>query len=146
MEAIQYMKSHKDESLKIFSKYVRNPDLSIMAYLYEEIASRVEPGLRPQADAVRAMLDLAAQDFPQAKRLSEKDNWDLSLIDEIQSPGLWISFMARVAEPRSVASRRLIGGSLRGEKIANPKSVIPACFKRESSPIRTWTPDKNIRG
>ena len=87
MEAIQYMKSHKDESLKIFSKYVRNPDLSIMAYLYEEIASRVEPGLRPQSDAVRAMLDLAAQDFPQAKRLSEKDNWDLSLIDEIQKSG-----------------------------------------------------------
>ena len=44
MEAIQYMKSHKDESLKIFSRYVRNPDLSIMAYLYEEIASRVETG------------------------------------------------------------------------------------------------------
>ena len=87
MEAIQYMKSHKDESLKIFSKYVRNPDLSIMAYLYEEIASRVEPGLRPQSDAVRAMLDLAAQDFPQAKRLTEKDNWDLSLIDEIQKSG-----------------------------------------------------------
>jgi NitT/TauT family transport system substrate-binding protein len=87
MEAIQYMKSHKDESLKIFSKYVRNSDLTIMAYLYEEIASRVEPGLRPQSDAVRAMLDLAAQDFPQAKRLSEKDNWDLSLIDEIQKSG-----------------------------------------------------------
>jgi len=87
MEAIQYMKSHKDESLKIFSKYVRNPDLTIMAYLYEEIASRVEPGLRPQSDAVRAMLDLAAQDFPQAKRLTEKDNWDLSLIDEIQKSG-----------------------------------------------------------
>ena len=87
MEAIQYMKSHKDESLKIFSMYVRNPDLTIMAYLYEEIASRVEPGLRPQSDAVRAMLDLAAQDFPQAKRLTEKDNWDLSLIDEIQKSG-----------------------------------------------------------
>ena len=87
MEAIQYMKSHKDESLKIFSMYVRNPDLTIMAYLYEEIASRVEPGLRPQSDAVRAMLDLAAQDFPQAKRLTEKDNWDLSLINEIHKSG-----------------------------------------------------------
>ncbi len=87
MEAIQYMKSHKDESLKIFSKYVRNPDLAIMAYLYDEIASRVEMGLRPQSDAVRAMLDLAALDFPQAKRLTEKDNWDLSLIDEIQKSG-----------------------------------------------------------
>ena len=81
------MKSHKDESLKIFSKYVRNPDLAIMAYLYEEIVTRVETGLRPQPEAVRALLDLAALDLPQAKRLSEKDNWDLSLIDEIQKSG-----------------------------------------------------------
>jgi ABC-type nitrate/sulfonate/bicarbonate transport system substrate-binding protein len=87
MEGIQYMKTHKDESLKIFSKYVRNPDLAIMAYLYEEIVTRVEAGLRPQPEAVRALLDLAALDLPQAKRLTEKDNWDLSLIDEIQKSG-----------------------------------------------------------
>lgn len=87
MEGIQYMKDHKEESLKIFSRYVRNPDLGIMAYLYEEISARVEPGLRPQPEAVRALLDLAALDLPQAKRLAEKDNWDLSLIDEIQRSG-----------------------------------------------------------
>jgi len=87
MEGIQYLKSHKDESLKIFSKYVRNPDLGIMAYLYEEIATRVEPGLRPQPEAMRALLELAAQDLPQAKRLTERDHWDLSLIDEIQKSG-----------------------------------------------------------
>ena len=58
-----------------------------MAYLYEEISTRVEPGLRPQPEAVRALLDLAALDFPQAKRLSEKDNWDVTLIDEIQKSG-----------------------------------------------------------
>jgi len=87
MEGVQYMKAHKDESLKIFSKYVRNPDLGIMAYLYEEIVTRVETGLRPQPEAVRALLDLAALDLPQAKRLTEKDNWDLSLIDEIQKSG-----------------------------------------------------------
>lgn len=87
MEGIQYMKAHKEESLKIFSRYVRNPDLGIMAYLYEEISARVEPGLRPQPEALRALLDLAALDLPQAKRLAEKDNWDLSLIDEIQRSG-----------------------------------------------------------
>jgi NitT/TauT family transport system substrate-binding protein len=87
MEGIHYLKAHRDESLKIFSKYVRNPDLGIMAYLYEEISTRVEPTLRPQPDAVRALLDLAALDFPQAKRLSENANWDLSLIDEIQKTG-----------------------------------------------------------
>jgi NitT/TauT family transport system substrate-binding protein len=87
MEGIHYLKSHKDESLKIFSKYVRNPDLSIMAYLYDEISTRAEKDLRPQSDAVRALLDLAALDFPQAKKLTEKDNSDLSLIDEIQRSG-----------------------------------------------------------
>ena len=87
MEGIRYLKSNKEESLKIFSKYVRNPDLGIMAYLYEEISSRAEKDLRPQSDAVRALLDLAALDFPQAKRLTEKDNWDLTLIDEIVKSG-----------------------------------------------------------
>jgi len=87
MEGIRYLKSNKEESLKIFSKYVRNPDLGIMAYLYDEISTRAEKDLLPQSDAVRAMLDLAALDFPQAKKLSEKDNWDLSLIDEIVKSG-----------------------------------------------------------
>ena len=87
MEGIQYLKSHKDESLKIFSRYVRNSDLTIMANLYEEITTRVEPGLRPQPEAVRALLDLAALDYPQAEKLTEKDNWDLTLIDEIQRSG-----------------------------------------------------------
>jgi len=87
MEGIHYLKTHKEESLKIFSKYVRNPDLAIMAYLYEEISTRAEKDLRPQADAVRALIDLAALDLPQAKRLTEKDNSDLSLIDEIQRSG-----------------------------------------------------------
>ena len=87
MEGIHYLKANRDESLKIFSKYVRNSDLAVMAYLYEEISARAEKDLRPQADAVRALLDLAAQDFPQAKKLTEKDNSDLSLIDEIQRSG-----------------------------------------------------------
>jgi len=42
---------------------------------------------RPQAEAVRALIDLAALDFPQAQKLTEKDNTDLSLIDETQRLG-----------------------------------------------------------
>jgi NitT/TauT family transport system substrate-binding protein len=87
MEGIQYLKSHKHESLKIFAKYVRNSDMTILANLYEEIATRVEPTLRPHPEAVRALIDLAALDYPQAVKLTEKDNWDLSLIDEIQRSG-----------------------------------------------------------
>ena len=59
MEAIHYLKSHKDESLKIFAKYVRNPDLTIMAHLYDEISSRAEaepaaaPGCRARPAGAR---------------------------------------------------------------------------------------------
>src|SRR5438445_205892 len=30
--------------------------------------------------------------------------------------------------------------------ISSPKTVIPACFQRESRRNRNWTPDKDIRG
>ncbi len=87
IEGIHYLKTHKQESLKIFSKYTRNSDLDIMAYLYGEITTRVEKDLRPKKEAVRALLDLVALDYPQAQQMSEKDHWDTSLIDEIQKSG-----------------------------------------------------------
>ncbi len=87
IEGIHYLKTHKDESLKIFSKYTRNPDPEIMAYLYGEITMRVARDLQPEKAAVRALLELVALDYPQAKRMSEKDHWDITLIDEIQKSG-----------------------------------------------------------
>lgn len=87
IEGIHYLKTHKQESLNIFSKYTRNPDLDIMAYLYGETNTRVEKDLRPRKEAVRALLDLVALDYPRAQQMSEKDHWDTSLIDEIQKSG-----------------------------------------------------------
>ena len=87
IEAIHYLKQNKEESLKVFAKFLRNSDAKKLSYLYDEIAGRVEPDLRPKPESVRFMLDLVAQDYPQAQRLSEKDHWDLSLIDEVQQSG-----------------------------------------------------------
>jgi NitT/TauT family transport system substrate-binding protein len=87
IEGIHYLKENKDESLKVFAKYLRNTDAKSISYLYDEIVGRVERGLRPQPESVRFLLDLVALDNPQALRLTEKDHWDLSLIDEIQHSG-----------------------------------------------------------
>ena len=46
-----------------------------------------KPGAATAAGRSSRAFGLAALDLPQAKRLSEKDNWDLSLIDEIQKSG-----------------------------------------------------------
>jgi hypothetical protein len=67
MEGIQYLKSNKTGSLKVFAKYLRSSDGKTLAYLYDEIAGRVEKELRPQSESVRFLLDLVAQDQPKAK-------------------------------------------------------------------------------
>ena len=87
LEGIQYMTTNKNESLKTFAKYLQNSDATVNAYLYDDITSRIEKDLRPTREAIQYMLDLIVLDFPKAQRLSDKDFWDLSLLDEIQKSG-----------------------------------------------------------
>jgi len=87
LEGIQYMIRNKNESLKTFAKYLQNSDRAVNAYLYDDISSRIEKDLRPTSEAIRYMLDLLVPDLPQAQRVSDKDFWDLSLLDEIQKSG-----------------------------------------------------------
>ncbi len=87
MEGIHYMLNHKEDSLQVLAKYYRNSDLAVMRHLYDEITRTVEKDLRPNPESVRYHLEMAALDDPRAKRLSEKDFWDSSLVDEIRRSG-----------------------------------------------------------
>ena len=87
LEGIYFMTGDKEESLKVFAKYLKNSDLAVNSFLYDDITSRVARDLRPNPESVRLMLDLIALDHPQAQRVSDKDFWDLSLLDEIQKSG-----------------------------------------------------------
>lgn len=87
MEGIRYMVTHKQESLRVFFKYFRNPDTEALAYLYDDTAPRIAKNLRPNPESVRSILDQIAIDDPRAKQLSERDHWNLSLLDEIQQSG-----------------------------------------------------------
>jgi len=84
MEGIRYMAAHKTESLKVFFKYFRNPDMEALAYLYEDTVPRLAKNLRPNPESVRSILDQIAIDELRARQLSEKDHWDLTLLDQIQ--------------------------------------------------------------
>ncbi len=87
LEGIQFMMRNKDESLKVFAKYLQNSDPTVNAYLYDDITSRIEKDLRPSSEAIRYMLDLIVLDHPQAQRVSDKDYWDLTLLEEIRRTG-----------------------------------------------------------
>lgn len=87
IEGVHFLLRNKDESMKVLSKYLRNPDMTTMGYFYDHVSQRAERGLRPNAESVLFVNDLVAMDDPKAKRLSDKDYWDLSLLDEIQQSG-----------------------------------------------------------
>lgn len=87
MDGVRYMLGHKEESLKILHKYFQNSDMAAMGYLYDETTRRLEKELRPNADAIRFHLEMSALDDPRAAKLSEKDFWDSSAVDEIRRSG-----------------------------------------------------------
>ena len=87
LECIYFMLGNKEESLKAFTKYLKNPDPATNAFVYDDITSRLQKDLRPNAESIRFMLDIIALDHPQAQRVSETDFWDLSLLEEIQRSG-----------------------------------------------------------
>lgn len=87
MEGIRYLITYRRENVEFFSSYLGNPDLTIMARFYDEIAGRVDKGLRPNVKSVRFLIDFVALDLPQAKYLTERDHWDLSLLEEIHLSG-----------------------------------------------------------
>jgi NitT/TauT family transport system substrate-binding protein len=87
LEGIHFMIRNKEESLQVFAKYLQNSDPAVNNYLYDDITGRIEKDLRPSSEAIRYMLDLIVLDHPQAQRVSDKDYWDLTLLDEIRRSG-----------------------------------------------------------
>jgi hypothetical protein len=58
--------------------------MEALAYLYEDTVPRLAKNLRPNPESVRSILDQIAIDELRARQLSEKDHWDLTLLDQIQ--------------------------------------------------------------
>jgi ABC-type nitrate/sulfonate/bicarbonate transport system substrate-binding protein len=87
MEGIHYMLHHKEDSLKVLYKYFQNSDMAAMSYLYDETTRRLEKGLRANPESIRFHLEMSALDDPRAAKLSEKDFWDSSIVDEIRRSG-----------------------------------------------------------
>lgn len=87
IEGIHYMNTHKAESLQVLQKYFQNSDMTAMAYLYDETTRRLEKDLRATPESIRFHLEMAALDDPRAAKLSEKEFWDPSVVEEIRRSG-----------------------------------------------------------
>ena len=89
MEGIHYMIDRREESLKILQRYFQNTDKAAINYLYDETTSRLQKDLRAEPESIRFHLELAAMDDPRAAKLTAKDFWDSSVVDEIFRSGFF---------------------------------------------------------
>jgi NitT/TauT family transport system substrate-binding protein len=88
VEGIHYYKTHKKESMSIIAKYMRTDDMEAVNATYEYFANRIVPKKPyPSIKGVKALLELAAKDKPEAVNISPERFVNLSLLRELDDSG-----------------------------------------------------------
>src|SRR5512142_1142935 len=88
VEGIHFYKSHKKESMDIIARYMRIDDMDAVAATYDYFAGHVVPKKPyPSTKGVKALLDLAAKERPEAAALSPERFINVSLLRELDETG-----------------------------------------------------------
>jgi ABC-type nitrate/sulfonate/bicarbonate transport system substrate-binding protein len=88
VEGIHFYKTRKKESMDIIARYMRINDMEAVDATYEYFASKIVPKKPyPSIKGVKALLDLAAKERPEAAKLSPERFVNLSLLKELDDSG-----------------------------------------------------------
>jgi NitT/TauT family transport system substrate-binding protein len=88
VEGIHYYKTRKKESMAIIAKYMRTADMEAVRATYEYFADRIVPKKPyPSIKGVKALLELAAKDKPEAANVPPERFVNLSLLKELDESG-----------------------------------------------------------
>jgi NitT/TauT family transport system substrate-binding protein len=86
VEGNRYFKTHKWESVKTMSRYLRTSDSASLEESHDIYAERImsDPPI-PSPSAFRAAIEYVARDVPSAAKLRPEDIYDSSLVDSAVS-------------------------------------------------------------
>ncbi|MPZ77759.1 MAG: hypothetical protein GEU77_14665 [Deltaproteobacteria bacterium] len=88
VEGIHFYKTRRKESMNIIAKYMRTDDMEAVGATYEYFADKIVPKKPyPTAQGIKALLDLAAKDRPEAARVSPERFMNVSLLKELDEGG-----------------------------------------------------------
>jgi ABC-type nitrate/sulfonate/bicarbonate transport system substrate-binding protein len=88
VEGIHFYKTRKKESMDIIARYMRINDMEAVGATYDYFASKIVPKKPyPSIKGVKALLDLAAKDRPEAAKLSPERFVNISLLKELDDSG-----------------------------------------------------------
>jgi len=88
VEGIHFYKTRKKESMYIIAKYMRTNDMEAVGATYDYFANKIVPKKPyPSIKGVKALLDLAAKDRPEAARTAPERFVNVSLLKELDDSG-----------------------------------------------------------
>ncbi len=88
VEGIHFYKTRKKESMDIIARYMRINDREAVGATYDYFASKIVPKKPyPSIKGVKALLDLAAKERPEAAKLAPERFVNISLLKELDDSG-----------------------------------------------------------
>jgi NitT/TauT family transport system substrate-binding protein len=88
VEGIHFYKTRKKESMDIIARYMRINDMEAVGATYDYFANKIVPKKPyPSVKGIKALLDLAAKERPEAARLSPERFVNISLLKELDDSG-----------------------------------------------------------
>ncbi|MGE5306871.1 MAG: ABC transporter substrate-binding protein [Alphaproteobacteria bacterium] len=88
VEGIHFYKTRKRESMNIIARYMRIDDMDAVGATYDYFANKIVPKKPyPSIKGIKALLDLAAKDRPEAAKLSPERFINISLLKELDESG-----------------------------------------------------------
>lgn len=88
VEGIHFYKTRKKESMAIIAKYMRTNDMEAVEATWDYFANKIVPQKPyPTAQGIKALLELAAKDRPEAAKVPPERIMNVSLLKELDDRG-----------------------------------------------------------
>jgi NitT/TauT family transport system substrate-binding protein len=88
VEGIHFYKTRKKESMAIIARYMRTNDMEAVEATWDYFANKIVPRKPyPTAQGIRALLELAAKERPEAAKVPPERIMNVSLLKELDDTG-----------------------------------------------------------
>ena len=88
VEGIHYYKTRRKESMDIIARYMRTDDMEAVGATYDYFALKIVPKKPyPSLKGIKALLDLAAKERPEAGQVSPERFLNVTLLKELDDSG-----------------------------------------------------------
>jgi NitT/TauT family transport system substrate-binding protein len=89
VEAIYYIFANKKEAQRVFAKYMRTTDPTVLEESYQGYITTIPKKPYPTLKGIQFMLDMLSEKMPQSKNAKPEQFVDLSLLQELEKEGFF---------------------------------------------------------